>query len=82
MKKAETILKEHVDTLHRLAEALLEREILDAEEIDTIIRGESLPPVQKENNNVKNTQDEVPEHVKKLMEQRSKQDSTSKDDAN
>jgi cell division protease FtsH len=50
MKRAEKILQEHVETLHRLAAALLEREILDAGEIDTIIRGGELPPVEKRGN--------------------------------
>jgi cell division protease FtsH len=45
MKRAEKILTDNLDTLHRLAEALLEREILDASEIDAVIRGEELPPV-------------------------------------
>jgi len=34
MKRAEKILSENMDTLHRLAAALLEREILDGAEID------------------------------------------------
>ncbi len=42
MKRAEKILKENMDTLNRLALALLEREILDSAEIDLIIRGEQL----------------------------------------
>ncbi|HUI66411.1 MAG TPA: ATP-dependent zinc metalloprotease FtsH [Bacteroidota bacterium] len=50
MKRAEKILSDNVDTLHRLAAALLEREILDAGEIDSIIRGEELPPVEKRGN--------------------------------
>jgi cell division protease FtsH len=50
MKRAEKILNENIDTLHRLAEALLEREILDAAEIDAIIRGEELPPQGKRRN--------------------------------
>lgn len=50
MKRAEKILFENVDTLHRLAAALLEREILDAGEIDTIVRGGELPPVEKRGN--------------------------------
>jgi len=50
MKRAEKILSDNLDTLHRLAAALLEREILDAGEIDTIIRGEELPPVEKRGN--------------------------------
>jgi cell division protease FtsH len=50
MKRAEKILNENIETLHRLAEALLEREILDAAEIDAIIRGEELPPAGKRRN--------------------------------
>ena len=67
------ILSDNMDLLHRLSEELLEREILDAEEIDRIIRGENLPPVQKED--IKNNESEpIPDHVKKLMEQRNKPD--------
>ncbi len=47
MDRAEKILKDKMDTLHRLSAALLEREILDGEEIDKIIRGEELPPFEK-----------------------------------
>jgi cell division protease FtsH len=47
MKRAEKILNENIDTLHRLAAALLEREILDGIEIDAIIRGGELPPQKK-----------------------------------
>jgi len=50
MKRAEKILTENVDTLHRLAAALLEREILDSTEIDAVIRGEELPPIEKRGN--------------------------------
>ena len=47
MKKAEKILKDNMDILDRLSAALLEREILDGEEIDKIIKGETLPPFDK-----------------------------------
>lgn len=50
MTRAEKILRENMDTLHRLAAALLEREILDAAEIDAVIRGEELPPVGRRKN--------------------------------
>jgi cell division protease FtsH len=50
MKRAEKILNENIDTLHKLAAKLLEREILDGLEIDAIIRGEELPPVEKRGN--------------------------------
>ncbi len=64
MEKAETILKENIDLLHKLAKELLVREILDAEEIRKIMNGEELPPVQKE---------EIPDHVKELLEKRKKE---------
>ena len=51
MQRAEKILTENIDTLHRIANALLEREILDGEEIDKLIRGEELSTVNKKNNN-------------------------------
>jgi cell division protease FtsH len=47
MARADRILNENVEALHRLANTLLEREILDAAEIDTIIKGEELPPVDR-----------------------------------
>ena len=49
MKRAEKILDDNMDTLHRLAAALLEREILDGSEIDAVIRGEELPPTGRGN---------------------------------
>lgn len=54
MQRAESILKENIDVLHRLANALLERESLDGEEIDKVIRGEELPPVERRNNGQNN----------------------------
>jgi cell division protease FtsH len=50
MERAEKILRDNIDTLHRLAAALLDREILDAGEIDAIIRGDDLPPVDRRGN--------------------------------
>lgn len=47
MERAETILRENMDILHRLSAALLEREILDSEEIDKVMKGETLPPFEK-----------------------------------
>ncbi len=76
--RAVKILNENMDLLHKLSAELLEREILDAEEIDRIIRGENLPPVQKE---VKPAEDVVPDHVKKLMEQRQQQNTASNNDS-
>lgn len=39
--KAKNILSERIDVLHNLANALLEKEVLDDHEIDRVIRGES-----------------------------------------
>jgi cell division protease FtsH len=50
MNRAENLLRENLDALHRLALALLEREILDGDEIDKVIRGESLPPPDRRTN--------------------------------
>ncbi|MGH9534989.1 MAG: ATP-dependent zinc metalloprotease FtsH [Terriglobales bacterium] len=44
-QKARTILGEHAQTLQRLAEALLERESLDANEIKLIMADKPLPPL-------------------------------------
>ncbi len=49
MEKAERILTENIDKLHKMSEALLEREILDSAELDLIMRGEALPPIAKSN---------------------------------
>lgn len=43
--KAEQILSEHIDLLHSTAQILLEREILDAVEIEMLMKGEELPPI-------------------------------------
>ena len=52
-EKARAILTEHIDALHRIAQALLEREILDGAEIDALIRGEDLNGKQPSNNKPK-----------------------------
>ena len=50
MNRADQILRENSDTLHRLSAALLDREILDAAEIDTIIHGDELPATERGGN--------------------------------
>lgn len=55
MERAETVLKNNIDTLHKLSAALLEREILDSQEIDVIMRGEALPPMTLANTNSEKT---------------------------
>ncbi len=72
MNRAMTLLKENIDTLHRLAKYLLEREILDAEEIDAIIKGEELQEVNNSKPDKQAETEELPEHVKELLEKRRK----------
>ena len=45
--KARSILTEHSDELHRVAEALLERESLDGDEIKILLNNGTLPPFKK-----------------------------------
>jgi cell division protease FtsH len=54
MDRAIRILTDNVDVLHRLSTALLDREILDSEEIDKVIKGEQLPPIDKTSNGSEN----------------------------
>ena len=72
MDRAERLLTENIDQLHRLSEELLEREILDAEEINKILNGEELPPSKRNNHHdeKKTSKDDIPEHVKKMMEKK------------
>jgi len=91
MEKAVKLLKDNIEMLHVLSKELLEREILDAEEIDMLIKGEELPPLKKHDNNGEDdkqeTVDEVPDHVKELMKKRksgtdSESQNKTEDDAN
>ncbi|GAB7081804.1 ATP-dependent zinc metalloprotease FtsH [Megalodesulfovibrio paquesii] len=43
-QKALDILREHIDVLHAIAAALLERETISGDDVDRLIRGEPLPP--------------------------------------
>ena len=85
LERAEDILKEHVDILHRLADALLEREILDSEEIDMIIKGEALPPVDIKIENSKSSIDKIDlssraEEIRKAVEEIKKADDQKSND--
>ncbi len=46
-KTAEQLLAENIQKLHDVANALLEREILDGEDIELIMEGKPLPPVER-----------------------------------
>jgi len=65
MNLAEKLLTENIEVLHKLSAELLEREILDAEEINKIMNGEELPPSKRNGK-----EDEVPEHVKEMIDKK------------
>lgn len=48
MERAEELLTENIDILHKTSKLLLEREILDGEELDQIVNGIELPPISKQ----------------------------------
>jgi cell division protease FtsH len=54
-QKTTELLSANLDKLHLLASALLEKEILDGEEIDKVLRGEKLEPVKLESDKEKPT---------------------------
>ena len=49
VQTADRLLREHIEVLHAMAEALLERETLTGDEVDTLMKGESLPPFDEKN---------------------------------
>jgi len=46
-EKASLLLRDNLDKLHLLANTLLEREVLDGDEMDRMLKGETLPPLRK-----------------------------------
>jgi cell division protease FtsH len=55
VQEADRLLRENVDSLHRVAEALLERETITGEETAKLMRGEHLPPLDLKSNPRKTT---------------------------
>jgi cell division protease FtsH len=83
MERAEKILLENVDLLHRLSKELLEREILDGEEIDKVMRGEELPPLKRNGAEPNNKpENEIPDHVQQLLEEKKKREPVKTSDKN
>lgn len=82
MERAYQILTDNIELLHILSKELLEREILDAEEIDKLLKGETLPPVQKNNGENGVKKEEIPDHVKKMLELRKPKDAPQQDESN
>src|SRR5204863_5448082 len=50
--RATKLLEENVDKLHLLATSLLEREVLDGNEMDRLFRGETLEPIRPPDDDV------------------------------
>lgn len=48
MERADYLLTENIELLHKTSKLLLEREILDGEELDMIVNGNELPPISKQ----------------------------------
>jgi len=46
-ERAQRVLTEHTDELHKVAKALLERETLDAEDIKILLNNGTLPPLRR-----------------------------------
>lgn len=69
MDKAERILNDNEEKLHKMSLALLEREILDSVEIDMLMRGEELPPFEKQKKNTEQNLDIPKEKSKKVKDE-------------
>ena len=63
--KAEKLIKDNESILHSLANALLDRETLDGEEVDLIIQGKKLPPKRRSGGNSRRSKKAVPKKVLK-----------------
>lgn len=57
IKKAEKLLTEHMDKLHRITKVLIERERLDGEEFNKLWDGEELPPFESADKETKESDD-------------------------
>lgn len=82
------ILTKNLDSLHRLANSLLEREVLSGDDIDVIIRGEELPKLENESRRAAESDKEeaLPEQAeeeeagKEVGEEEENQDAPPEDD--
>ena len=71
--KAEKLLKENMETLHRLAQALLEKETLDAREFESVFLGEELEEVLvEETEEVEEIVEEAEETLEETVEETAK----------
>ncbi len=82
MIRAENILNDNLEILHRLSKELLEREILDSDEIKKIMKGEELPPPRRNggDTNPPISKEEIPDHVKELLKDREEKTTDPKEE--
>ncbi|MCG8604877.1 ATP-dependent zinc metalloprotease FtsH [bacterium] len=80
---ADDVVKENIEQLHGLANALLEREILDGDEIDKIMNGEKLEPLEnKQNSKSEGEQEESPKKPGRPRKKTAKKAEEVLDDVN
>jgi len=77
--KAKQLLEEHLDELHAVAAALLERETITGEDIGLIMRGEPLPPMSVFIQKKATRTNDSAKSAAKQTEDRSRPDESSKD---
>ncbi|MDP2035853.1 MAG: AAA family ATPase, partial [Ignavibacteria bacterium] len=84
MDRAEKILADNAEMLHKLSKELLEREILDNDEIEKIMRGEELPPAKRNGSHDASQvkAEEVPDHVKSLLDEKKKRETEKPTETN
>jgi cell division protease FtsH len=46
MHRAQDLLRDQIETLHRMSSLLIERETLDSDEIELVMQGQELPPLE------------------------------------
>ena len=83
MDRADKILADNLDLLNKLSSELLEREILDSDEIEKIMHGEILPPVKRNGTDLSKVDEgQIPEHVQTLLEEKKKRSMENSDKNN
>jgi cell division protease FtsH len=83
MDRADKILADNLDLLNKLSSELLEREILDSDEIEKIMHGEILPPVKRNGADLSKVDEgQIPEHVQTLLEEKKKRSMENSDKNN
>ncbi len=71
--KAKLILKENKDAVQRIVDALLERETITGEELDKLIKGEELPPIEKPKPSQKKVEEQKEEDEQKDVSEKKEQ---------